>query len=777
MAEERPIIPKELGVLTIRGGIIFPGHVLPIVVQTPRLIRLVDDALAGEKIVLACAQKNQETDEPKPEELYDVATATHILRMLRFPDGSIRLLVQGLKRVRIKRFIKEDPYLIAEIEEISETYKKSRTLEAIMKNVVAMFQQLVSMATYLPDELTTVVMNIDDPSKLADFVATYANFEIVDKQTILETIDPKHRLERIIPLLSKEISILELGAKIRSQVKSELDKGQREFYLREQLKAIQKELGEYDERSAEINELKEKVASAGMPDEVKKVALKEIDRLGRIPVQAAEYTVVRTYLDWIISLPWSRSTEDNLDIRRAKRILDEDHYDLKKVKERILEFLAVRKMKADSKGPILCFVGPPGVGKTSLGRSIARALGRKFVRISLGGVRDEAEIRGHRRTYVGALPGRIIQGIKNAGTNNPIFMIDEIDKVGADFRGDPSAALLEVLDPEQNNSFSDHYLEVPFDLSKVMFITTANITDTIIPALRDRMEIIHLPGYIIEEKMEIAKQFLIPRQKEANGLKDHEIRITADALSVIIKQWTMEAGVRNLERAIGTIMRKTATMIAKGKKYKKLIDKDDVPRFLGPPRFYSEIAARKGVVGVSTGLAWTPTGGVILFIESILMPGKGNLQLTGSLGDVMKESAQAALSYIRSRSKQFGIDREFFNKSDIHIHIPKGAIPKDGPSAGLAIVLSLLSLLKKEPINPEVASTGELTLTGRVLPVGGIREKVIAAKRAGIKKIIMPELNRKDLMEIPSHIRKGLKFYFVQRIDEAAKKVFRGVRS
>jgi len=777
MAEEKPTIPKELGVLTIRGGVIFPGHVTPIVVQTPRLIKLIDDALAGEKIVVAVAQRNQETEDPKPDELYRIATATQILRMLRFPDGSIRLLVQGIKRVRIKKFIKEEPYLVAEVEEISESYRKSMALEANMRNVIAMFQQLVSIAPYLPDELSTVVMNIDDPSKLADFVATYTNFEIGDKQMILETIDPKERLERIIPLLSKEISILELGAKIRSQVKSELDKGQREFYLREQLKAIQKELGEYDERTAEINELKEKVAAAGMPEGVEKVALKEIDRLAKIPVQAAEYTVVRTYLDWLINLPWSRSTKDNLDIRRAKRILDEDHYDLKRVKERILEFLAVRKLKPDSKGPILCFVGPPGVGKTSLGRSIARALGRKFVRISLGGVRDEAEIRGHRRTYVGALPGRIIQGIKTAGTNNPIFMIDEIDKIGADFRGDPSAALLEVLDPEQNFAFSDHYLEVPFDLSRVMFIATANITDTIIPALRDRMEIIHLPGYILEEKLEIAKRFLIPRQRDENGLKDFPVEITEDAIKTIITQYTMEAGVRNLERAIGAIMRKIATQIAQNRKVKKKVEKADIVRYLGPPSFYSELAARKGEVGVATGLAWTPTGGEILFIESIRMPGKGRFQLTGSLGDVMKESAQAALSYIRSKAEQFGINHDFFDKSDIHIHVPKGAIPKDGPSAGLTIALSLLSLLRNQPIDPKIASTGELTLTGRVLPVGGVREKVIAAKRAGINRIIMPEVNQKDLMEIPAHIRKGLKFYFVKRIDEAARIIFRRKRS
>lgn len=777
MAEEKLNIPSELGVLTIRGGVIFPGHVTPLVVQTKKLIKLVDDTLSKDKIVVAVAQKNQENEDPRPDELYSIATATQILKMLRFPDGSIRLLAQGIKRVRIKKFIKDNPYLIAEVEELNEAFKKSMALEANVRNVVSMFQQLVSIAPYLPDELSTVVMNIDDPSKLADFVATYANFEIINKQAILATIDPKERLEKIVPLLSKEISILELGAKIRSQVKDELDKGQREYYLREQLKAIQKELGEYDDRTREVTELKGKVQDAKMPDEVEKVALKEIDRLRMIPPQAAEYTVARTYLDWLINLPWAKATKDNLDIRRAKQILDEDHYDLKKVKERIIEFLAVRRLKADSKGPILCFVGPPGVGKTSLGRSIARTLGRKFIRISLGGVRDEAEIRGHRRTYVGALPGRIIQGIKNAGTNNPVFMIDEIDKVGADFRGDPSSALLEVLDPEQNYSFADHYLEVPFDLSKVMFIATANITHTIIPALRDRMEVIHLPGYILEEKIEIARRFLVPRQKEENGLKDFPIRITDPALRMIISQHTMEAGVRNLERAIGSIMRKIAKGIAGKKRFKTTITKPEVTKYLGPPTRYSEVAARKGEIGVATGLAWTPVGGEILFIESIRMPGKQGLQLTGSLGDVMKESAHAALSYIRFKTDKFGINSDFFDKSDIHIHVPKGAIPKDGPSAGLAIALSLLSLLLNKPIDPKIASTGEVTLTGRVLPVGGIREKVIAAKRAGIKKIILPVENRKDLLEIPPHVRKGLKFYFVKQVDEATSFAFRRRKS
>jgi ATP-dependent Lon protease len=635
-----------------------------------------------------------------------------------------------------------------------------------------MFQQLVSLAPYLPDEFGAIVLNVDDPSRLADFVVSYINFDFTEKQHLLEIVDPKERLTKLTPMLQKEISILELGAKIRSQVKTELDKGQREFYLREQLKAIQKELGEADEHAREVEELRKKILGAKMPKETEKVAFKELDRLAKIPVQAAEYTVARTYIDWLVTIPWSKSTSDNLDIKRAGKILDEDHYDLEKVKERILEYLAVKKLKPDSKGTILCFIGPPGVGKTSLGRSIARALGRKFIRISLGGIRDEAEIRGHRRTYVGALPGRIIQSIKSCGSNNPVFMLDEIDKVGADFRGDPSSALLEVLDPEQNNTFSDHYLEVRFDLSKVMFIATGNLVDPIIPALKDRMEIIDLPGYILEEKLEIAKKYLIPRRFSESGIKSSNLVFTDSTIKIIIAKYTREAGVRNLEREIGSICRKVAKSIAEGKRKQVRITPKNVAEFLGPSRIFPEVAARKGEVGVATGLAWTPFGGEILFIESIKTRGKKGLILTGLLGDVMKESCQAALSHLKTKKNLWRLNEQTFSDQDIHIHIPSGAIPKDGPSAGLAVVMSLASLFRNEAIDPKVAFSGEITLTGRVLPVGGMREKVIAAKRAGIKKTILPQENEKDLKEIPKHVRSGLSFRFVSTIDQALDIVF-----
>jgi len=771
---ERPKIPEELPVLPLREIVIFPNLVAPLPV--PRyLSKLIDETLARDKLLCVVTQKNPEVEEPQPKDLYKVGTAVFITKMFRFPDGTIRLLIQGISRVKILKYTPspENPlYIKARVQEVKESQKKDIATQALMRNIVNMFHQLIDLAPYMPEELRPLAMNIDEPGKLADFVASYVNFDFTEKQSLLETFDPKERLSKLTPLLSKEISILELGAKIRSQVKTELDKSQREFYLREQLKAIRKELGEEDERTVEIKELREKIEKANLPEEPRKVALKELDRLSRMPPQAAEYTVSRTYIDWLITLPWSKSTEDNLDIKRAQKILDEDHYDLDKVKERIIEYLAVKKLKKDSKGPILCFVGPPGVGKTSLGRSIARALGRKFVRVSLGGVRDEAEIRGHRRTYVGALPGRIIQSIKNAGSNNPVFMLDEIDKVGQDFRGDPSSALLEVLDPEQNTSFSDHYLEIPFDLSKVMFITTANLVDPILPALRDRMEILELPGYIEEEKLHIAKKFLIPRQIKEAGLRDKDVEFKDEAISLIIREYTREAGVRNLERECGSIIRKIAKRFAEGKRRRVEITPKRVREFLGPPKYFSEVALRKGEIGVATGLVWTPVGGEIVFIESTKMRGKKNLLLTGQLGEVMKESAQAALSYIRSKAKSFGISEDFFDKYDIHIHVPQGAVPKDGPSAGITIATSLLSLLKEKPINPEIAMTGEITLAGRVLPVGGIKEKVLGAKRAGIKTVIMPKENKKDLEEIPEKIRKGLEFKFVQTIDDVFKLVF-----
>ena len=770
--DDSQLIPDILPVLPIKGGVIFPNLATGLAISNPSLIKLVDDALAGHKIVCIVAQRDAEIENPEPGDLYDTGVISMILKMRRYPDETLRIFVQGLERGHIQKYVQERPYLTARVNEIRVDERRDTATEALMRNVISSFQRLVSMVPYLSEELMSVVLNIHDPDRLADFVASYVNFEVPEKQTLLDTVSPKQRLIQLDTLLAKEISILELGEKIRDRVKGELDKSQREYFLREQLKAIREELGEKDERSAEIEELRGRIQAKALPEEAKETALKELDRLRMMPPVAAEYTVIRTYIDWLLNLPWMESTEDNLDIRRAKRILDEDHYDLEKVKERILEYLAVRKLKPDSKGPILCFVGPPGVGKTSLGRSIARALGRKFLRLSLGGVRDEAEIRGHRRTYVGALPGRILQSLRTAGSNNPVFMLDEIDKVGADFRGDPSSALLEVLDPEQNFSFSDHYIELAFDLSQVMFIATANITQTIIPALRDRMEIIELPGYIDEEKLEIAKRYLIPRQLEHAGLKSSAVGFTDNAIYEIIKGYTREAGVRNLEREIGSVIRKIARRHAEGKKRKVSIEAKGVSRYLGPTKFHSELAAREGTIGVATGLAWTPVGGEILFIEATKMPGSKALTLTGSLGDVMKESAQAALSFLRSHAKGLGLESLDTSKTDLHIHIPSGAIPKDGPSAGLALTAALYSLLSGKTIDSKIAMTGEITLTGRVLPVGGIKEKVLGAKRAGINTILLPEENWKDLEEIPKNVREGLTFRKIKTIRDALKILF-----
>ncbi|HNS74157.1 MAG TPA: endopeptidase La, partial [bacterium] len=619
-----------------------------------------------------------------------------------------------------------------------------------------------------------VVVNTSNPDKLADLVASNLNLTLEEKQEILEAVDVKKRLKRLTVYVNRELEVLEMGSKIQDKVQTELGKNQREYFLREQLRAIQKELGMGDERSAEIEELREKIAEAQLPEEADKEAMRELDRLSKMQPGAAEYTVARTYLDWMVALPWAKATEDNLDINKAGQVLDEDHYDLIKVKERILEYLAVRKLKADTKGPILCFVGPPGVGKTSLGRSIARAMGRSFIRISLGGVHDEAEIRGHRRTYIGALPGRIIQGIKNAGHNNPIFMLDEVDKIGQDFRGDPSSALLEVLDPEQNFSFTDHYLDVPFDLSRVMFITTANVLDTVPSALRDRLEVLELPGYIEEEKLQIAVTYLVPRQIGENGLRKKDIKFTRPALTRIIRDYTREAGVRNLERKIATVCRKMAKKVAAGEGGPFTITPETVVELLGPPRFYSEVAERTNEPGVAVGLAWTPTGGDLLFIEATQMSGTKGLMLTGQLGDVMKESAQAGLSWIRAHARELGIEGDFFEKNDLHIHVPAGAIPKDGPSAGVTIATALISLIQKRPVRSDIAMTGEITLRGKVLPVGGIKEKVLAARRAGIRKVILPAKNRDDLEEIPDHAKKEMTFYFVDTVAEVLELALRG---
>ena len=763
--EVRRSLPPELPVVALREFVIFPSMFTPLDVGRPKSVRAVDAVAADLRMFLTVMQKDKDIQDPKPpDDLYTIGTLVAILRMKRASDGRIQLLLRGLARVRIDEWTQTDPYLKARYTIIDETTEMTVEVRALVNSVLQLFQQMVQLSPHLPDEASAIAAAAETPAQLADIIVTALNLSAQERQRFLETLDPVQRLRDLLPLLSREVQVLELTQKIQEQARQELDKAQREFILRQQLREIQKELGETPE--AEVEELRQKIEEAGMPDEVKEVALRELDRLSKMHPAAAEYTVSRTYLDWLISLPWSKVTEDNLDIANAKRVLDEDHYDLDDVKERLLEFLAVRKLKQDTKGPILCFVGPPGVGKTSLGQSIARALGRKFVRISLGGVRDEAEIRGHRRTYVGALPGRIIQGIRQAGTKNPVFMLDEVDKLGFDFRGDPAAALLEVLDPEQNHSFVDHYLDVPFDLSQVLFICTANITDTIPPALLDRMEVIRLPGYSHEEKLQIARRYLIPRNLNEHGLTDEHLEITDDALSLIVRQYTREAGVRNLNREIANICRKVARRLAEGVSEKVVVTPDNVSEFLGPPKFVEDFAERQPRVGVANGLAWTPFGGSVLVVETTKMPGKGNLILTGHLGEIMKESAQAALSYVRSRSEQLGISEDFFAKHDIHIHVPAGAIPKDGPSAGITMATALASLATGRPVRPDLAMTGEITLTGRVLPVGGIKEKVLAAKEAGIHEIILPAQNRKDLTEIPEHIRNALTFHFVENMDE-----------
>jgi ATP-dependent Lon protease len=705
-------------------------------------------------------------DPLQPEDLYGYGTVGSILKMAKVPEGGVRLMVQGLSRFKISDVIATTPYFKAKIEVLKDSLDSGIEIDALMTSTRGLFSKVLELSPYLPSELGLLAQNVEDPGSLADMIVSTLNIPKEDKQDILETLEVKKRLQSLTVILTKELEVLELGKKIQSEVKEGIDKTQREYYLREQLKAIQKELGEKDEKSLEIEEYRKKIVDRKLPASAAKEAERELNRLARMNPASPEYTVALTYLDWITELPWNVQTEDNLDITAAAKVLDEDHFDLEKVKKRILEYLAVRKLKPDMKGPILCFAGPPGTGKTSLGRSIARALGRKFVRLSLGGVRDEAEIRGHRRTYVGALPGRIIQGLRKAGSNNPVFILDEIDKVGTDFRGDPSSALLEVLDPEQNSTFSDHYLEVEFDLSKVMFITTANILDTIPPALRDRMEVLDLAGYIEEEKVKIAKNHLIPKQLKEHGLTDKNLSFNTKALQTIIRSYTREAGLRNLEREIASVCRGVAKEIAEGKIKTRKIHADDLHQYLGPVHFFSEVAERTQEPGVATGLAWTQAGGDILFVEATKMPGRKTMTLTGQLGEVMKESAGAALSYIRTKAGQFGIAEDFFEKNDLHIHVPAGAIPKDGPSAGVAIMTALASLLTERPIRGDVAMTGEITLRGLVLPVGGIKEKVLAAKRAGIGTIILPKKNEKDLEEIPGALKKGLKFHFAERMDE-----------
>jgi ATP-dependent Lon protease len=759
-------VPAELPILPLRGVVIFPSAIVPLLISRGASLKLVENALAGDRMLGLLAQKSPEDEAPEPEGLYSRGTAGRILKMLKYPDGSVRILVQGLKRIEVAEYTQRDPYFKAQVRHLQDTYTPSKDIEAIQAHMVTQFAKFVSMIPYLPDELQVVVMNIKDPGKVTDLIASNLNISLEEKQELLSTLDVRTRLERLATILNREIELLELGHKIQSQVQSELNKNQKEFYLRQQLKAIQRELGEGDGKTAEIEELRKRLEEAKLPPEAQKAADHELERLRLIPPESAEHTVVRTYLEWLASLPWALSTEDNLDLHHARQVLDEDHFDLEKIKDRILEYLAVRRLKRDSKSPIVCFVGPPGVGKTSLGRSIARAMGRKFVRMSLGGVRDEAEIRGHRRTYIGSLPGRIVQNLRNAGSNNPLIMLDEIDKLGMDFRGDPASALLEVLDPEQNNTFQDHYLDVPFDLSKVMFVTTANVLDPVPPPLRDRMEVIELAGYTEEDKVEIARRHLIPKQLAENGLTDENLRFEDAALVQMIRAYTREAGLRNLEREIGRVCRKVARAITEGQKDPVVLSVDKVRDFLGPERFFSELAERTEDPGVAVGLAWTPNGGDILFIESTRMAGKKGLTLTGHLGEVMKESAQAALSWVRSRAERLGIQPDFFENSDIHIHVPHGGIPKDGPSAGVTIATSLASLLTGRHVRSNVAMTGEITLRGKVEPVGGIKEKVLAAKRAGIDTVILPKRNEKDLEDVPPAARAALRFILVDAVDE-----------
>ena len=772
---ENTKIPSELPVLPLRDTVAFPNIVTPLVVARDKSVQLINDVVAGSRILGLAAQREAENENPSDADIYSYGVAAIILRMLKFPDGSLRILVQGVSRIKLLKLTQVEPYFRFRVRTLEDAFEDTTELEALKRNVAIQFQKVVSLVPQLPDELQVVVVNTNHPGKLADLVASNLNLTVGEKQEIIESIDVKKRLEKLTVFVSRELEVLEMGSKIQDQVQTELGKNQREYFLREQLRAIQKELGVGDERSMEIDELREKITAAKMSEEAEAEAMRELDRLAKMQPGAAEYTVSRTYLDWMIALPWSISTEDNLDIDSAQKVLDEDHYDLEKVKERIIEYLAVRKLKRDTRGPILCFVGPPGVGKTSLGRSIARSMGRNFVRISLGGVHDEAEIRGHRRTYIGALPGRIIQGLKNAGSNNPIFMLDEVDKIGQDFRGDPASALLEVLDPEQNFSFSDHYLDVAFDLSRVMFITTANILDTIPSALRDRMEVIQLAGYIEEEKAQIARKYLIPRQIEENGLKKKNISFQKSAIRKIIQGYTREAGVRNLERQIANVCRKVARDVAAGKTEKKTIKAADVASYLGAEKFYAEVKERTSQTGVATGLAWTLTGGDVLFIEASQMPGSKGLILTGQLGDVMKESAQAALSYIRSRSKDLKISEDFFAKKDIHVHVPAGAIPKDGPSAGVTLATALASLLMNREVRNDIAMTGEITLRGKVLPVGGIKEKMLAARRAGIKHVILPAKNKDDVEEIPDNTKKGMTFHPVDTLDEVFHLAIKGL--
>jgi ATP-dependent Lon protease len=763
-------IPDILPILPLFNVLVFPKMMFPMEIFGEQAMTLVDEAMARDRLIgLVMSKKTPLETKQAPEDFHTIGTSCVILKMAKISDNKAQLLVQGINRFRITSFIEGKPYIQARIANLEDEEIKDLEVEALTANLVSLFDRIVKLSPFLPQEFGAMAKAITLPGILADMIASIINATIEEKQRILETLNVKDRLKQATKLVNHQVEILELGSKIQSQVKSDMDKSQREYYLRQQLKAIQQELGEVDESKVEIEEYREKIEKGNLPQEAKKEAMRELDRLARMHPSSAEYTVASTYLDWITALPWKNGTEDNLDTRKARKVLDEDHYGLEKAKKRIIEYLAVRRLKPDSKGPILCFAGPPGTGKTSLGHSIARALGRKFIRIALGGVRDEAEIRGHRRTYIGALPGRIIQGIRRAESNNPVFMLDEIDKLGSDFRGDPSSALLEVLDPEQNFSFTDHYLDVAFDLSHVMFITTANMLETIPPALRDRLEVIELLGYTLDEKIKIAERYLIPRQIDMNGLKANQVQFNRAALQTIITGYTREAGVRNLEREIAAICRGLASQVAEGAILSAAIKIRDLHKYLGPVRLTSEAAARTSKPGVVMGLAWTPTGGDLLFIEATAMKGKRGLTLTGQLGDVMKESATAALSFIRANAELIGVSRDFFEDVDLHIHVPSGAIPKDGPSAGVTILTALVSLLTNRAVKKDLAMTGEITLRGTVLPIGGVKEKVLAAHRAGIKTIILPQWNKKDLVDIPQKVQKDIEFHFVDEMLDVLK--------
>ena len=771
-AAERPVsIPPELPVLPLRDTVLFPNSFMPLAVARESSVRLIEEAIAADRLVGVFTQLEPGTEDPTQDDLYPIGTATHIHKMFKLPDGTLRLIVQGQVRLQLDEVLETQPYIKARVHQADELTSDDDNLEidALQRNIKNTFQQVVSLSPLLSDDLQALAGNISEPGKLADFIASgLTTIQTSTKQEVLGTLDVRERMETLNRTLLKELEVLELGSKIQSEVQSEVGKSQREYLLREQMKAIQKELGETDDQAKEIEELREKIEAVGMPESVQKEALRELDRLSRMPVAAAEYTVSRTYLDWLVALPWDVRTEEVIDLARNKQVLDDDHSGLEKAKDRILEYLAVRKLNPNVKGPILCFVGPPGVGKTSLAKSIARSLERKFVRVSLGGMRDEAEIRGHRRTYIGALPGQVIQGLRRAESKNPVFILDEIDKLGADFRGDPASALLEVLDPEQNNTFRDHYLDVPFDLSEVLFITTANVLDPIAPPLRDRMEVLELAGYTEEEKLQIATEHLVARQVENHGLTAEKITFTDDALRAVIRGYTREAGVRNLEREIGALCRKVARRHAEGNDEAIAIAPETVTELLGVPRFEDEeVAERTKNPGVALGLAWTPAGGVVLFVEATRMPGKGSLTLTGHLGDVMKESARAALSWFRGQTATYGVDAEFYQNAELHLHVPSGAIPKDGPSAGVTMATALASELTGRPVRGDVAMTGEITLSGHVLPVGGIKEKVLAARRHGVFEIILPKQNEKHVIEdLSEELRRDLQLHFVSTIAE-----------